>query len=236
MYRYSFLLLSFAFVGLHQACSPPKSDAERFRWLQDNNTGTLRLRTYTGGQHQIGLDNHPSLEKNSHSPTTLDTLRSFGDSSDVMTIDYARRSISTTVQLSSARTFKVDEVRLTEQGLTRLLRCADGTIRQCLFVPSNPKRELQWAFQGCEGDTISTFTIPSADTTILIPAGRFAAVVVREIDNTGIMTDTYINAQRGIVKVDYLRAQLQGHRYVNNPRATPVETFELHPNPPQTSQ
>jgi len=146
---------------------------------------------------------------------------------NAMHLDFHLNVLHTTVQLRDAKTMKSELFRRDEQGLHRLLTCADGTTTEALYAPSRPERSTEWTFVGCAGDTVATFTIVATDTLVRVPAGAFSTFVLREIDNTGIMTDTFIHPDQGIIKVNFLRSQLVGSRHKNNPSALPYETFEL---------
>lgn len=146
---------------------------------------------------------------------------------NAMHLDFHLNVLHTTVQLRDAKTMKSELFRRDEQGLHRLLTCADGTTTETLYAPSRPERGAEWTFVGCAGDTVATFVVVATDTLVRVPAGTFSTFVLREIDNTGIMTDTFIHPNEGIVKIDFLHSRLVGGRYKNNPAALPYETFEL---------
>jgi hypothetical protein len=146
-----------------------------------------------------------------------------------MTIEVHDYMITTITRLHETKLTKSELIRRSQRGVMRLLACDDNTIAEQLFIPFPASNGTTWFFKTCTGDTISTFRILAADTTVRVPAGEFRAFVMREVDYTPLTTDTYINEQHGIVKINYLHSVYDSvrQRYTDDVRAVPFEGFVL---------
>jgi hypothetical protein len=179
-------------------------------WLQNNRTASYRF----CGQDTVG------------EAMTIDIL------TNVKQHDGRRADVlNTTTILHSARTLKSEAFRRSKQGLMRLLPCTDEHGKhssvEVLVVPHKLQKGAEWVYRSCTGDTIGFFRLVHTDTTITVPAGTFRVFSVREIDNTGIMSETFISPRAGIVKITMLRSRLIGTRHRDDPSAMPFESFEL---------
>jgi hypothetical protein len=148
---------------------------------------------------------------------------------DAMTIETHDYMLTTTTRLNDARLIKSELIRRTERGVMRLLACDDNTIAEQLFIPFPASLGTTWLFKTCTGDTVSTFRILTADTTVRVPAGEFRVFVMREVDHTPLTTDMYISERTGIVKINYSYSLYDStkHHYTDDPRAKPFEGFVL---------